>query len=238
MFKKVFIISILFLMVPILGLAQESFPVFPMAFWGTAIIDGQPLSSGTKIKAFCGSNIIGEVTMLENGIYGYADSAKIKLLIGSCSGEILFKYLLSGATNPLTGGNEIKYTDGFEEGKTVNKNIEFINTRSCDITNGTGSQTWSETGWGSCSIVSCNSGYTQSNNSCVQSSSGGGGGGGGGGGNTSKKGDINGDSKVDKYDFSLMMANWGKTGTNSSDLNNDGKVDKYDFALLMLNWSF
>lgn len=51
------------------------------------------------------------------------------------------------------------------------------------------------------------------------------------------KGDINGDKKVDKYDFSLMMANWGKTETNSSDLNNDGKVDKYDFALLMLNWS-
>jgi|GEM_PF-2215795 len=73
-------------------------------------------------------------------------------------------------------------------------------------------------------------------------SSGGGGGGGGGGGSgtvtptTTKKGDINGDNKVDKYDFSLMMANWGKTGTNGSDLNNDKKVDKYDFALLMANW--
>lgn len=51
------------------------------------------------------------------------------------------------------------------------------------------------------------------------------------------KGDINNDKKVDKYDFSLMMANWGKIGSNTSDLNNDGKVDKYDFALLMLNWS-
>ena len=51
------------------------------------------------------------------------------------------------------------------------------------------------------------------------------------------KGDINGDSKVDKYDFALMMANWGKTGANTSDLNGNKKVDKYDFAILMANWS-
>ncbi len=51
-------------------------------------------------------------------------------------------------------------------------------------------------------------------------------------------GDINGDGKVDKYDFALMMADWGKTGTGlAADLNSDGKVDKYDFALLMVNWS-
>jgi len=74
------------------------------------------------------------------------------------------------------------------------------------------------------------------------------GGGGGGGGSTYmsptpthtptpiKKGDANNDNKVDKYDFSLMMANWGKTGTNTCDFNGDGKVDKYDFALLMSNW--
>jgi len=54
---------------------------------------------------------------------------------------------------------------------------------------------------------------------------------------TSIKGDITGDGKVDKYDFSLMMANWGKTGPNDCDLNNDNKVDKYDFALLMSNWN-
>lgn len=69
--------------------------------------------------------------------------------------------------------------------------------------------------------------------------SGGGGGGGGGGGTpppAPKTGDINSDSKVDKYDFAMLMASWGQTGSNSSDLNHDNKVDKYDFALLMLNW--
>lgn len=53
-----------------------------------------------------------------------------------------------------------------------------------------------------------------------------------------KIGDANGDSKVDKYDFSLMMSKWGQTGSSlSGDFNKDGKVDKYDFALLMLNWN-
>lgn len=51
-----------------------------------------------------------------------------------------------------------------------------------------------------------------------------------------KVGDANGDGKVNKYDFSLMMASWNKTGSNVCDFNNDGKVDKYDFSLLMLKW--
>jgi hypothetical protein len=32
------------------------------------------------------------------------------------------------------------------------------------------------------------------------------------------------------------MSNWGKTGTSVCDFNGDGKVDKYDFALLMSKW--
>lgn len=66
--------------------------------------------------------------------------------------------------------------------------------------------------------------------------------GGGGGGTppaetTYSIGDINKSGAVDKYDFSLMMANWGETGDNIADLNGDKKVDKYDFALLMSQWS-
>ena len=221
--------------------------------------------------------------MAENGIYGYADSTKIKLLVSTCSGDILFKYLLSGSTTPLTGGSEIKYTDGFQAGTTVNKSLDFITTHSCDITNGVGNQTWNGIAWGDCTVagcnnnyhqdsnscisnnrscsisngignqvwsnnvwgdctwVSCNSGYHQSGNTCAVDSTGGGGGGGGGGTppitpTTGKTGDANGDGKIDKYDFALMMADWGKTGTNACDFNGDGKVDKYDFALLMSKW--
>ncbi|MCX6739361.1 MAG: dockerin type I domain-containing protein [Candidatus Parcubacteria bacterium] len=67
-------------------------------------------------------------------------------------------------------------------------------------------------------------------------------GGSGGGGVSSNPvvatvGDMNNDAKVNKYDFALMMVNWGKTGTNVADLNNDAVVNKYDFALLMARWS-
>ena len=74
----------------------------------------------------------------------------------------------------------------------------------------------------------------------INISPGGGGGGGGGGGTPSatvKTGDVNNDSKVDKYDFAMLMAVWGNTGSIAADLNHDSKVDKYDFALLMLNWN-
>ncbi len=54
---------------------------------------------------------------------------------------------------------------------------EGASTQSCAITNGQGSQsrtctlgTWS--GWGSCSLVSCNSGYQVSGNTCVASGGG------------------------------------------------------------------
>ncbi len=54
---------------------------------------------------------------------------------------------------------------------------------------------------------------------------------------TTNQTDANGDGKVNKYDFALLMANWGKTGSNICDFNGDGKVDKYDFSLLMSKWS-
>jgi hypothetical protein len=193
---------------PLFVFGEINFPSYPMAFWGSAKIDNNNLPAGTEIRGYCGENLIGKVTMLENGIYGYEDATKIRLLVSNCDSDILFKYLLSDENEPKTGVSEIKYTDGFEEGKTIRKDLNFT------------------------TIVSTPTPPTPT-------PSGGGGGGGVGGATTPpsyKTGDINKDNKVDKYDFSLMMANWGKTGTNTCDLNGDGKVDKYDFALLMSKW--
>jgi len=236
---------LVFLLFPIFCLANTPFPSFPMAFWGNATADNEPLPAGTIIRAYCNNDLIGEVTMVEDGIYGHTESTKNKLLVSSCDDGIFFKYLLPG-TEEQTGGVEIKYTKGFVPATTINKDLNFTTTRSCDIPNGIGTQTWDGSGWGDCIVISCNSGYHQEGNSCVVDSSGEGGGdarGGIGGGTppasspTAIQGDINGDSKVDKYDFALMMVAWGQTGINDSDLNNDGKVDKYDFALLMLYWT-
>ncbi|OGM91327.1 hypothetical protein A2755_02960 [Candidatus Wolfebacteria bacterium RIFCSPHIGHO2_01_FULL_48_22] len=70
-------------------------------------------------------------------------------------------------------------------------------------------------------------------------STGGGGGSIGGGSNaiTALPGDLNKDGTVDKYDFALLMAQWGSAGSNGSDINNDLTVDKYDFALFMSYWA-
>ena len=90
----------------------------------------------------------------------------------------------------------------------------------------------------------------------INTSSGGGGGGGGGGGSggggggggggfvatAPLRGDVTNDGKVNFFDFSALLVDWGKTDpftfTNSrSDLNGDGKVDFTDFTLLLVNWS-
>lgn len=52
-------------------------------------------------------------------------------------------------------------------GKHKETGICVNNTKSCPITNGSGTQTWNGTGYGSCVAGSCNSGYSLSNNSCV-----------------------------------------------------------------------
>ncbi|MCX6813315.1 MAG: hypothetical protein NTV77_02430 [Candidatus Azambacteria bacterium] len=50
--------------------------------------------------------------------------------------------------------------------------------------------------------------------------------------------DTNSDGKVDVLDFVSLLANWGKTESNTAgDFNSDGKVDIFDFNLLMINWT-
>jgi hypothetical protein len=47
-------------------------------------------------------------------------------------------------------------------------------------------------------------------------------------------GDINGDSKVDILDLSIMLSNWGKPG--NSDLNNDGTTSVLDLSVLLSSY--
>ncbi len=50
-----------------------------------------------------------------------------------------------------------------------------------------------------------------------------------------KPADANNDGAINIKDFSVMLANWGKT-TETADFNEDGKVDLKDFSSLMANW--
>ena len=88
---------LLFTLFPSLVLAQ-SFPAFPMAFYGEVKINGNPAPVGTVIRAYYGNILGGEVVVQEPGIYGYTESTKQKLLVGEGEGEIIFKL-----QNPLFG---------------------------------------------------------------------------------------------------------------------------------------
>jgi hypothetical protein len=47
--------------------------------------------------------------------------------------------------------------------------------------------------------------------------------------------DLNHDGKVNVFDLSLMLSNWGKTGTG--DLNANGTVDVFDLSKLLIAWT-
>ena len=49
--------------------------------------------------------------------------------------------------------------------------------------------------------------------------------------------DLNQDGKVDIFDYNLLVANFGKTGTNLvGDIDNNGKVDIFDYNILVGNF--
>lgn len=54
---------------------------------------------------------------------------------------------------------------------------------------------------------------------------------------TPKPGDIDGNGKVDIFDYNTLLANFGKTGTNlPGDLDQNGKVDIFDYNILLANF--
>ena len=49
-------------------------------------------------------------------------------------------------------------------------------------------------------------------------------------------GDFNADGKVNIFDFSMLLSNWG-TAVVKYDLNKDGKVSIFDLSILLSNWT-
>lgn len=227
-------LAIFTLVCPMTILAISSPPPIPLLVYGNVTIDDQPASVNTEISAEIDNVEVAVAIMIGEGIYfieipdGKANEGKI--IKFKVDGIISDNQLLSVNIDTIPSVN-------FD---LIVTTTATTTTRSCSISNGQGIQTWDGSDWGNCILESCNSGYHQESNSCIVDSTSGGGGGSSYTPPTTPpsttQGDINGDNKVDKYDFALMMANWGKIGSNDSDLNGDNKVDKYDFALLMVNW--
>jgi len=213
--KLIFIISLFLL--PVASFA--AMPAFPMAFWGTITLNGNPAPVNTVVRAYYGDILAGQVVVAEDeGIYGYTESTKQKLVVKEGIGELSFTF----ETPSINGGVEtsgctsVSYA-GFTSELTVPKNLVF-NTTGC----GSGEDDPTEPV------------------ATTPPSTGGSPGGGGGGvfqpSTVDKKGDANSDNKVDIFDFNTLMINWGKTGSNLNDFNSDNKVDIFDFNLLMVNW--
>jgi hypothetical protein len=115
-----------FLLMPGFALANE-FPAFPMMFYGEAKKNGQSLPAGTKILAYDGTELIGEVVLPEAGIYGYDNPFKVKLMVGKYSGQkIVFKFVEPNKSTEQTGTSPQTYNASFEEGKAVSLNFNFI----------------------------------------------------------------------------------------------------------------
>lgn len=54
---------------------------------------------------------------------------------------------------------------------------------------------------------------------------------------SAKIGDIDGNGKIDIFDYNILLTNFNKTGTGiQGDINNSGKVDIFDYNLLLTNF--
>jgi hypothetical protein len=206
--KKITLATFLIMTIttPVVSLA-ETFPPFPMAFWGNVTINGVPAPIGSVLKAYSGGYIVGQVVIQEPGIYGYTEPIKQKLLIGQASGPITFSI-----QNPsLNNGAEIFGNDSevFISGSTVRKDFSFTFTPQVAISsNGGGGggaaiitkSTLSEVRHkidankdNKIDILDFNILMIQWGNKGI--------------GNVA---DFNNDGIVDIFDFNLLMVNWTK----------------------------
>lgn len=124
--KKLYIIFILiFFIVPVCSKA-ESFPEFPMSFWGKVYVNNSLVSQGSKLRAYYENTLGGEVIVQGGGVYGYTEPTKQKLIIKSGEGNIMFKLESSAVNNGIefSSDTQIIY-EKFESGKSINKDLYF-----------------------------------------------------------------------------------------------------------------
>lgn len=190
----------------------SAIPGIPHQFYGTVKFADGSAPDGTVVEAKIG-DITVVSTQTKYGKYGYNDSGLFYVDNPNSSTEKTIQFFVDEVN---TGKTAV-----FEAGKIENLNLTLDTDIPTD--NDPGVQT---------NDPPADSGNTEASGGnvtapVVETTS----------TNAVIVGDVNGNSKVDKYDFALMMMAWGQTGSGlSADLNEDGKVDKYDFSLLMLNW--
>lgn len=115
-------------------LAAETFPDFPMSFWGTAYINDLLIPEGAIVRAYYGNSVGGQSVVQQNGSYGYSDATKQKLVVGKGIGMITFTIQLPSINNGIeTIGTNIQSYVNFVSGLSVNQDLNF-NTASTTTT--------------------------------------------------------------------------------------------------------
>lgn len=160
-FKLLLIIICFSFVFPSIAIAEDSFPSFPMAFYGEANLNGSPLPAGSKIQAYSGATLLGEISLPNVGVYGYDDPIKTKLVVGNFSGDVVFKYMLAGSTSQA-GCSVQEYNGSFISGSSILKNLSF--STNCNSVNSGGG---GGGGGGGSAINYCTSvSYSDWNNYC------------------------------------------------------------------------
>ncbi len=118
------IIIALILLLPVTSFAQV--PAFPMAFWGTATVDGIAAPAGATIRVYGGTSKIGEVTVMSGGVYGYTEPTKQKLLVEETTGSLSFTIQAPSINGGIETQGVVPIThDSFEAGETMQKTLDF-----------------------------------------------------------------------------------------------------------------
>lgn len=121
--RKIFLLAILLL--PSVTFAQ-SFPDFPMSFWGTVTVDGVNAPAGAVVRVYADTEKLGEAAVQAGGVYGYTEPMKQKLVVAEGEGALTFTIQATGINGGVEtqGLTPITYS-GFDSGETVNKNLAF-----------------------------------------------------------------------------------------------------------------
>ncbi len=112
------------------SVASADFPDFPMAFWGDVTINGGAAPAGSVVRVYDSTNtLVGEVSLIESGVYGYTEPTKQKLVVGESVGPLQFSIKSSQVNGGVEtrGSSQVTHSE-FISGETFKKDLAFTTT--------------------------------------------------------------------------------------------------------------
>lgn len=95
--------------------AYAGVPVMPSGFYGSATMNGNPLPSGSAVKATIDGLVKGTINTIEDGVYGYmtmAEGSKLYVSPGDNGDIVVFYAQAPGMTNWLEASERGTFSSG------------------------------------------------------------------------------------------------------------------------------